>query len=78
MHSDFAVVIKSAEKTGRQALGIAESELSPDDPELAQVLNALGMICKYLAYYDEGLSHYQRALKILDGSEDPEEVRPAC
>jgi tetratricopeptide (TPR) repeat protein len=54
-----------AEPLLREALAIAEDIYRHDELRLAARLNALGLVCKDLAKYDEARALYERALSLL-------------
>ena len=54
-----------AEALLREAVARAESASPPEAQVLAASLNALGLLCKDLARYDEGRAWYERALALL-------------
>src|SRR5215475_38607 len=48
----------------QEALSLAEVTFGPNHLEVAEILNNLAVLCKYLARFDEAESLYQRALAI--------------
>ena len=59
----------AAEPLLREALAIAQSEFPHDRLRVAAALNALGLLCKDLARYDEARALYERALALVDPGE---------
>lgn len=59
-----------AEPLLREAVARAESRATSDPQALARALNALGLLCKDVARYDEGRALYARALLVLEGCPD--------
>ena len=57
-----------AESLLRQSVALAEAAGPREDARLAAALNALGLLCKDLARYDEGRACYERALSLLEGA----------
>jgi tetratricopeptide (TPR) repeat protein len=55
-----------AEPYLRDALAIAEADFPDDRPKVAAALNALGVLCKDLAKYDEARALYERALGLAE------------
>src|SRR5215510_3335319 len=72
-HDLEAANYAAAEASLRRALSLAESRLDTDDLQTAWALNALGMLAKYTARFDEGHDNYLRALAIAvrSGAGDP-------
>lgn len=54
-----------AEPLLREALAIAERDFPDERLELAAALNAVGLVCKDLAKYDEARAVYERALALV-------------
>ena len=61
-----AAAYPAAEAQLRAALALAESRLGEGDLDTARVLNALGMLGKYTARFDEARRLYLRALSIAE------------
>jgi tetratricopeptide (TPR) repeat protein len=59
-----------AEPLLREALELTESEFPGDRDRLAGALNALGLLYKDLAKYDEARACYERALSLLNSFPD--------
>jgi tetratricopeptide (TPR) repeat protein len=55
-----------AEPYLREALAIAEADFPDDRHKVAAALNALGVLCKDLARYDEARALYERALVLAE------------
>lgn len=60
--------LSRAEPLLRTAVAGAEAAEPRDDARLGAALNALGLLCKDLAKYDEGRACYERALWLLLGA----------
>ena len=58
-----------AERLLRDALASAERVVPRDAHALAAALNALGLLCKDLARWDEARGHYERALGLLEAAD---------
>lgn len=65
-----------AEPVLREALALAETQCSKDSSRLVASLNALGLVCKDLAKYDDARACYERALLVLEstGAATPADV----
>jgi tetratricopeptide (TPR) repeat protein len=69
--------IDEAEPHLRRALTLAEERLGPagpDHPDVAFVLNSLGVLYKYIGRYDEAERLYRRALAIKENVLGPDHV----
>jgi tetratricopeptide (TPR) repeat protein len=62
----------------RRTLVAAERAFGPRHPEVASVLNELGMLCKYTARFSEAGRLYQRALAITEHAFGPNDPRVAA
>lgn len=58
--------LEEAEVLLRDALEVAERHLGDEDPEVAVVCNALGMVCKFAGWFEQGEALYSRALALTD------------
>lgn len=67
--ADFA----AAEPLLREALSLAEQELSDQPLRVAEALNVFGLLCKDLARYDEGRAAYQGALALVEAMPAPDQ-----
>lgn len=58
----------ASERIFRRALALAEEHLAPDDLDIANLLNGLGILHKYQGRYDDAEPVYHRALAILEAA----------
>jgi len=56
---------REAEELLSEALEVAERTSGFRSLWVAEILNELGMVCKYFGRFDEGRRHYERALAIV-------------
>jgi tetratricopeptide (TPR) repeat protein len=61
-----------AEPYLRDALAVAEADFPHDGTKLAAALNALGILCKDLAKYDEARDLYERGLTLAEQAGSPD------
>ena len=66
-----------AEPLLRAALALTERLFPDDSDRIVAALNALGLVCKDLAKYDEGRAAYTRALALLESAPSPHPDRIA-
>jgi tetratricopeptide (TPR) repeat protein len=59
--------LAQAQQLFERALVIIEAELGPDHPEVATILNNLGLVLRDLGDLPAARDHYQRALTIYEG-----------
>ena len=63
-----------AELLARQAIQLAEANLGPTDPRLAQPLSGLGIIYSYQARCTEARPLMERALRLIEGGEGVDRI----
>ena len=66
--------LSEAQKLYNTSMGILESVLGPTHPEIAEILNSLGLAKKKEGRYEEAAEDYMRALGIVEqcfGREHP-------
>lgn len=59
---------RRAESLYREALHLAEEMCGKHDPQMALILNALGVLYKYMGRFAEAGRAYRRALRIIEGA----------